>query len=193
MQLPTSQAARIVPIQLLILLKSRTSTVEHGCSASQEMFDQHSRLLIHGNDKLSQHLISHLACRYLSELRKQSRLNLGISVEGYMYFWSDCFALQVLHWQTLSPTDKRVRCFGSPVDCIHWVTAAQLTLLEDEMRRIERVNVRFILFFRIFFAMKYTFLGLSSCMTIGVLWSTSLLEDPLEMWALVDVVLWCFR
>lgn len=28
-----------------------------------------------------------------------------------------------------------------PVDCIHWVTAAQLTLLEDEMRRIERVNV----------------------------------------------------
>jgi hypothetical protein len=29
----------------------------------------------------------------------------------------------------------------SPVDCIHRVTAAQLTLLEDEMRRIERVNV----------------------------------------------------
>jgi ferredoxin len=28
-----------------------------------------------------------------------------------------------------------------PVDCIHRVTAAQLTLLEDEMRRIERVNV----------------------------------------------------
>lgn len=28
-----------------------------------------------------------------------------------------------------------------PVDCIHWVTAAQLTLLEDEMRRVERVNV----------------------------------------------------
>ncbi|KAI5084259.1 hypothetical protein GOP47_0000428 [Adiantum capillus-veneris] len=28
-----------------------------------------------------------------------------------------------------------------PVDCIHWVTAPQLSLLEDEMRRIERVNV----------------------------------------------------
>ncbi|XP_024364480.1 uncharacterized protein [Physcomitrium patens] len=32
-----------------------------------------------------------------------------------------------------------------PVDCIHWVTAAQLTLLEDEMRRIERVNVGMML------------------------------------------------
>uniref|UniRef100_A0A0D6R8N4 J domain-containing protein n=1 Tax=Araucaria cunninghamii TaxID=56994 RepID=A0A0D6R8N4_ARACU len=28
-----------------------------------------------------------------------------------------------------------------PVDCIHWTTAAQLSLLEDEMRRMERVNV----------------------------------------------------
>ncbi|KAL5055114.1 hypothetical protein RYX36_035796 [Vicia faba] len=28
-----------------------------------------------------------------------------------------------------------------PVDCIHWTSAAQLSLLEDEMRRIERVNV----------------------------------------------------
>ncbi|CAK9274698.1 unnamed protein product [Sphagnum jensenii] len=32
-----------------------------------------------------------------------------------------------------------------PVDCIHRVTAAQLTLLEDEMRRIERVNVGMML------------------------------------------------
>ena len=30
----------------------------------------------------------------------------------------------------------------SPVDCIHWTSAAQLSLLEDEMRRVERVNVR---------------------------------------------------
>jgi hypothetical protein len=29
----------------------------------------------------------------------------------------------------------------SPVDCIYWVTPAQLTLLEDEMRIVERVNV----------------------------------------------------
>ncbi|KAH0460377.1 hypothetical protein IEQ34_011040 [Dendrobium chrysotoxum] len=28
------------------------------------------------------------------------------------------------------------------VDCIHWTSAAQLSLLEDEMRRVERVNVR---------------------------------------------------
>ncbi|XP_012572823.1 chaperone protein dnaJ C76, chloroplastic-like isoform X1 [Cicer arietinum] len=27
-----------------------------------------------------------------------------------------------------------------PVDCIHWTSAAQLSLLEDEMHRIERVN-----------------------------------------------------
>jgi len=31
---------------------------------------------------------------------------------------------------------------ASPVDCIHWTSAAQLSLLEDEMRHIERVNVR---------------------------------------------------
>lgn len=37
------------------------------------------------------------------------------------------------------------RCFFfvfSPVDCIHQTSAAQLSLLEDEMRRVERVNVR---------------------------------------------------
>ncbi|XP_047939506.1 chaperone protein dnaJ C76, chloroplastic isoform X1 [Salvia hispanica] len=28
-----------------------------------------------------------------------------------------------------------------PVDCIHWTSAAQLSLLEDEMRRVERVNL----------------------------------------------------
>ncbi|XP_059452665.1 chaperone protein dnaJ C76, chloroplastic-like isoform X1 [Corylus avellana] len=32
-----------------------------------------------------------------------------------------------------------------PVDCIHWTSAAQLSLLEDEMRRVERVNVAFML------------------------------------------------
>ncbi|CAM6096578.1 unnamed protein product [Calypogeia fissa] len=32
-----------------------------------------------------------------------------------------------------------------PVDCIHWVTAAQLSLLEDEMRIVERVNVGMML------------------------------------------------
>ncbi|MQM12149.1 hypothetical protein Taro_045062 [Colocasia esculenta] len=29
-----------------------------------------------------------------------------------------------------------------PVDCIHWTSAAQLSLLEDEMRRVERVNAK---------------------------------------------------
>ncbi|XP_020098883.1 uncharacterized protein LOC109717480 [Ananas comosus] len=32
-----------------------------------------------------------------------------------------------------------------PVDCIHWTSAAQLSLLEDEMRRVERVNVGLML------------------------------------------------
>jgi ferredoxin len=32
-----------------------------------------------------------------------------------------------------------------PVDCIYWVTPAQLTLLEDEMRVVERVNVGMML------------------------------------------------
>lgn len=31
--------------------------------------------------------------------------------------------------------------YFSPVDCIHWTSAPQLSLLEDEMRRVERVNV----------------------------------------------------
>ncbi|PVH62091.1 hypothetical protein PAHAL_3G204100 [Panicum hallii] len=32
-----------------------------------------------------------------------------------------------------------------PVDCIHWTSAAQLSLLEDEMRRVEMVNVGLML------------------------------------------------
>lgn len=32
-----------------------------------------------------------------------------------------------------------------PVDCIHWASAAQVSLLEDEMRRVERVNVGLML------------------------------------------------
>ncbi|XP_058100860.1 chaperone protein dnaJ C76, chloroplastic [Magnolia sinica] len=32
-----------------------------------------------------------------------------------------------------------------PVDCIHWTSAAQVSLLEDEMRRVERVNVGLML------------------------------------------------
>ncbi|KAJ8438198.1 hypothetical protein Cgig2_001916 [Carnegiea gigantea] len=35
---------------------------------------------------------------------------------------------------------------GNPVDCIHWTSAAQLSLLEDEMRRVERVNVRHLIY-----------------------------------------------
>jgi hypothetical protein len=38
--------------------------------------------------------------------------------------------------------NSKLPCVSSPVDCIHWTSAAQLSLLEDEMRRVERVNVR---------------------------------------------------
>ncbi|KAL5554054.1 hypothetical protein UlMin_041455 [Ulmus minor] len=36
-------------------------------------------------------------------------------------------------------------CLFSPVDCIHWTSAPQLSLLEDEMCRVERVNVAMML------------------------------------------------
>lgn len=43
-------------------------------------------------------------------------------------------------------TDRVKQAVDScPVDCIHWTSAAQLSLLEDEMRRVERVNVGLML------------------------------------------------
>ncbi|KAL8461091.1 hypothetical protein ACS0TY_031729 [Phlomoides rotata] len=47
-----------------------------------------------------------------------------------------------------------------PVDCIHWTSAAQLSLLEDEMRRVERVNVR-ILIIMLFLSFTYIVVELS--------------------------------
>uniref|UniRef100_A0A2P2KKN0 Protein CAJ1 n=2 Tax=Rhizophora mucronata TaxID=61149 RepID=A0A2P2KKN0_RHIMU len=44
-----------------------------------------------------------------------------------------------------NPTLVQQAIDSCPVDCIHWTTAAQLSLLEDEMRRVERVNVAFML------------------------------------------------
>lgn len=73
---------------------------------------------------------------------KQGRLNAGRSLKDHVWFSGrNSFALLILY---IAATEKELHCFGSPVDCIHWVTAAQLTLLEDEMRRMERVNVSFI-------------------------------------------------
>ncbi|XP_047044737.1 chaperone protein dnaJ C76, chloroplastic-like isoform X1 [Lolium rigidum] len=43
--------------------------------------------------------------------------------------------------QTCSPDLIQDAIDSCPVDCIHWTSAAQLSLLENEMRRIERVNV----------------------------------------------------
>uniref|UniRef100_A0A9I9EEI0 Uncharacterized protein n=1 Tax=Cucumis melo TaxID=3656 RepID=A0A9I9EEI0_CUCME len=39
----------------------------------------------------------------------------------------------------------RIDRYLKNVDCIHWTSAAQLSLLEDEMHRVERVNVAFML------------------------------------------------
>ncbi|CAK9198587.1 unnamed protein product [Sphagnum troendelagicum] len=47
--------------------------------------------------------------------------------------------------QSGNPAQAQLAIETCPVDCIHRVTAAQLTLLEDEMRRIERVNVGMML------------------------------------------------
>ncbi|KAA0036133.1 zuotin [Cucumis melo var. makuwa] len=35
---------------------------------------------------------------------------------------------------------RSVKAGLHPVDCIHWTSAAHLSLLEDEMHRVERVN-----------------------------------------------------
>ncbi|KAJ8484521.1 hypothetical protein OPV22_017006 [Ensete ventricosum] len=48
-------------------------------------------------------------------------------------------------WQSGNPDLVQEAIDTCPVDCIHWTSAAQLSLLEDEMRRVERVNVGLML------------------------------------------------
>ncbi|XVE83562.1 hypothetical protein DITRI_Ditri16bG0097100 [Diplodiscus trichospermus] len=45
-----------------------------------------------------------------------------------------------VHSQCGNPRLVQQAIDSCPVDCIHWTSAAQLSLLEDEMRRVERVN-----------------------------------------------------
>ncbi|KAL0399695.1 UNVERIFIED_CONTAM: hypothetical protein Sradi_2312800 [Sesamum radiatum] len=47
--------------------------------------------------------------------------------------------------QSGQPDSVQQAVESCPVDCIHWTSAAQLSLLEDEMRRVERVNVALML------------------------------------------------
>ncbi|KAK4438860.1 Chaperone protein DnaJ [Sesamum alatum] len=47
--------------------------------------------------------------------------------------------------QSGQPDSVQQAVDSCPVDCIHWTSAAQLSLLEDEMRRVERVNVALML------------------------------------------------
>ncbi|XP_062153077.1 chaperone protein dnaJ C76, chloroplastic isoform X2 [Alnus glutinosa] len=64
---------------------------------------------------------------------------------------SDVFAIEEdfgrarVHSQCGNPELVQQAIDTCPVDCIHWTSAAQLSLLEDEMRRVERVNVAFML------------------------------------------------
>ncbi|KAF9621841.1 hypothetical protein IFM89_028429 [Coptis chinensis] len=48
-------------------------------------------------------------------------------------------------WQYGKPELVQQAIDTCPVDCIHWTSAAQVSLLEDEMRRVERVNVALML------------------------------------------------
>ncbi|XVF14556.1 hypothetical protein REPUB_Repub09cG0071600 [Reevesia pubescens] len=50
-----------------------------------------------------------------------------------------------VHCQCGNPELVQQAIDSCPVDCIHWTSAAQLSLLEDEMRRVERVNVAMML------------------------------------------------
>ncbi|XWS30054.1 hypothetical protein CRYUN_Cryun24cG0085200 [Craigia yunnanensis] len=50
-----------------------------------------------------------------------------------------------VHSQCGNPELVQQAVDSCPVDCIHWTSAAQLSLLEDEMRRVERVNVALML------------------------------------------------
>ncbi|KAL3848730.1 hypothetical protein ACJIZ3_010612 [Penstemon smallii] len=47
--------------------------------------------------------------------------------------------------QSGNPDSVQQAVESCPVDCIHKISAAQLSLLEDEMRRVERVNVALML------------------------------------------------
>ncbi|PSS16350.1 Chaperone protein like [Actinidia chinensis var. chinensis] len=50
-----------------------------------------------------------------------------------------------VHSQCGKPEKVQQAIDSCPVDCIHWTSAPQLSLLEDEMRRVERVNVGLML------------------------------------------------
>ncbi|GMI67520.1 DNA J protein C77 [Hibiscus trionum] len=50
-----------------------------------------------------------------------------------------------VHGQFGNPELVQQAIDSCPVDCIHWTSAAQLSLLEDEMRMVERVNVALML------------------------------------------------
>jgi hypothetical protein len=70
------------------------------------------------------------------------------ATEGFTH--NPLFPSRPLSWIFRGESEAEVNASAlyplcSPVSCIHWVTIPQLTLLEDEMRRLERVNVGIML------------------------------------------------
>lgn len=127
------QVVRTVVMWRLALLKLRKNMAEQGCAANQEILDWHKKLSKHGNRRFSNHLICSVDYYHC------------LNAVGDTVVWRQAWGRSDVSRATTGAYLTRVLYFGSPVDCIHWVTAAQLTLLEDEMRRIERVNVSTLL------------------------------------------------
>ncbi|KAF3322018.1 Chaperone protein DnaJ [Carex littledalei] len=64
---------------------------------------------------------------------------------GDVFQIEDDFGRARVHCQSGNPNLIQEAIESCPVDCIHWTSAAQVSLLEDEMRRVERVNVGLML------------------------------------------------
>ncbi|KAG8386783.1 hypothetical protein BUALT_Bualt03G0184800 [Buddleja alternifolia] len=74
-----------------------------------------------------------------------------IGCKNCAHVCSDVFAIEEdfgrarAYSQSGNPDSVQQAVDSCPVDCIHRTSAAQLSLLEDEMRRVERVNVALML------------------------------------------------
>ncbi|KAE8709964.1 chaperone protein DnaJ-like isoform X2 [Hibiscus syriacus] len=76
--------------------------------------------------------------------RKGKRKNCA-NVTCDVFRIEEDFGRARVHGQFGNPELVQQAIDGSPVDCIHWTSAAQISLLEDEMRRVERVYVALML------------------------------------------------
>lgn len=68
-----------------------------------------------------------------------------VSIASDVFGIEEDFGRARVHYQCGNVELVQQAIESCPVDCIHWTSAAQLTLLEDEMRRVERINVALML------------------------------------------------